>query len=106
MGACACSAFRTRRVLWCVLLTPTPPPSQSLEQSYLVLHQCMYVILDEADRMIDLGFEPQVSSILERMGAAYATAGEGGEYAIHVMAYTTEKLRGALWLAKAHARMG
>ena len=25
-----------------------------------VLNQCNYVVLDEADRMIDLGFEPQV----------------------------------------------
>jgi len=27
---------------------------------YAVLNQCNYVVLDEADRMIDLGFEPQV----------------------------------------------
>jgi superfamily II DNA/RNA helicase len=25
-----------------------------------VLNQCNYVVLDEADRTIDLGFEPQV----------------------------------------------
>ena len=31
-----------------------------LERSYAVLNQCNYVVLDEADRMIDLGFEPQV----------------------------------------------
>ena len=30
-----------------------------LEQRYAVLNQCNYVVLDEADRMIDLGFEPQ-----------------------------------------------
>ena len=34
-------------------------PSSSL-QSYAVLNQCNYIVLDEADRMIDLGFEPQV----------------------------------------------
>ena len=33
-----------------------------LEQRYAVLNQCNYVVLDEADRMIDLGFEPQVRS--------------------------------------------
>ena len=33
-----------------------------LEQRYAVLNQCNYVVLDEADRMIDLGFEPQVMS--------------------------------------------
>lgn len=31
-----------------------------LERHYAVLNQCNYVVLDEADRMIDLGFEPQV----------------------------------------------
>jgi ATP-dependent RNA helicase DDX23/PRP28 len=32
-----------------------------------VLNQCNYVVLDEADRMIDMGFEPQVVSILDEM---------------------------------------
>jgi hypothetical protein len=31
-----------------------------VERHYCVLNQCNYVVLDEADRMIDLGFEPQV----------------------------------------------
>jgi len=39
-----------------------------LETQYLVLNQANYVVLDEADRMIDMGFEPQVNSILEEMG--------------------------------------
>jgi len=30
-----------------------------------VLNQCARVVLDEADRMIDLGFEPQVNKVLE-----------------------------------------
>jgi ATP-dependent RNA helicase DDX23/PRP28 len=29
--------------------------------------QCNYVVLDEADRMIDMGFEPQVQAILDAM---------------------------------------
>ncbi|CAI9771850.1 unnamed protein product [Fraxinus pennsylvanica] len=33
-----------------------------LERRYLVLNQCHYEILDESDRMIDMGFEPQGSS--------------------------------------------
>ena len=33
-----------------------------LQKSYAVLNQCNYVVMDEADRMIDLGFEPQVQS--------------------------------------------
>ena len=39
------------------------------ESSILVLNQCNYVVLDEADRMIDLGFEPQVNEIFEKMPA-------------------------------------
>ncbi|KAI7836834.1 hypothetical protein COHA_009335 [Chlorella ohadii] len=38
-----------------------------IERSYAVLNQCNYVVLDEADRMIDLGFEPQVMSVLDAM---------------------------------------
>ena len=36
-----------------------------LENRYLVLSQCTYAVLDEADRMIDMGFEPDVQKILE-----------------------------------------
>ncbi|CAI4220802.1 unnamed protein product, partial [Auanema sp. JU1783] len=36
-----------------------------LENRYLLLEQCTYVILDEADRMLDMGFEPDVKKILE-----------------------------------------
>ena len=35
-----------------------------LENRYLVLGRCTYTVLDEADRMIDLGFEPEVNKIL------------------------------------------
>jgi ATP-dependent RNA helicase DDX23/PRP28 len=34
---------------------------------YAVLNQCNYVVLDEADRMIDMGFEPQVMGVLDAM---------------------------------------
>lgn len=36
-----------------------------LENRYLVLGRCTYLVLDEADRMIDMGFEPDVQKILE-----------------------------------------
>ncbi|VDD82848.1 unnamed protein product [Mesocestoides corti] len=35
-----------------------------LESRYIVLNQCTYVVLDEADKMIDMGFEPHVNNIL------------------------------------------
>ncbi|CAF2375746.1 BnaC01g44880D [Brassica napus] len=38
-----------------------------LERWYAVLNQCYYVVLDEADRMIDVGFEPQVAGVLDVM---------------------------------------
>ncbi|KFK44687.1 hypothetical protein AALP_AA1G290500 [Arabis alpina] len=38
-----------------------------LERRYVVLNQCNYVVLDEADRMIDMGFEPQVVGVLDAM---------------------------------------
>jgi ATP-dependent RNA helicase DDX23/PRP28 len=38
-----------------------------LERRMLVLSQCCYVIMDEADRMIDLGFEDPVNRILDAL---------------------------------------
>ncbi|XP_074658573.1 putative ATP-dependent RNA helicase DDX23 [Tubulanus polymorphus] len=38
-----------------------------LENRYLVLGRCTYVVMDEADRMIDMGFEPDVQKILEHL---------------------------------------
>ncbi|XVF25546.1 hypothetical protein REPUB_Repub13aG0221300 [Reevesia pubescens] len=38
-----------------------------LERRYVVLNHCNYVVLDEADRMIDMGFEPQVVGVLDAM---------------------------------------
>ncbi|KAH9403555.1 DEAD (Asp-Glu-Ala-Asp) box polypeptide 23 [Tyrophagus putrescentiae] len=38
-----------------------------LENRYLVLSRCTYIVLDEADRMIDMGFEADVQKILDHM---------------------------------------
>jgi len=38
-----------------------------LENRYLVLSRCTYIVMDEADRMIDMGFEPDVQKILDHM---------------------------------------
>jgi superfamily II DNA/RNA helicase len=32
-----------------------------LENRYMSLNLCSYVIMDEADKMLDMGFEPEVN---------------------------------------------
>ena len=54
--------FKLRKGCEIVIATPGRL-LDCLEQRYAVLNQCNYVVLDEADRMIDMGFEPQVSLI-------------------------------------------
>lgn len=39
----------------------------ALKKRILVLHRCNYVVLDEADRMIDMNFEPQIIKIMDEM---------------------------------------
>lgn len=41
-----------------------------IERRVLVLSQCCYVIMDEADRMIDMGFEEPVNKILSALPAS------------------------------------
>jgi ATP-dependent RNA helicase DDX23/PRP28 len=41
-----------------------------LERRLLVLSQCCYIIMDEADRMIDMGFEEPVNKILDALPVA------------------------------------
>ena len=41
-----------------------------LQTRYVVFNQCNYLVLDEADRMIDMGFEPQVEEVLSQMVGA------------------------------------
>ena len=41
--------------------------NDALDRRYMVLNQCNYCVLDEADRMIDMGFEPQVKAVLDAM---------------------------------------
>lgn len=38
-----------------------------LERHVLVLSQCTYIVMDEADRMVDLGFEEAVNAVLDAL---------------------------------------
>jgi ATP-dependent RNA helicase DDX23/PRP28 len=43
-----------------------------IDKSMLVMSQCRYVVMDEADRMVDLGFEIDLNFILDSMPATFA----------------------------------
>jgi len=52
----------------CEVVIATPGRlNDCLGLRYIVLNQCNYVVLDEADRMINMGFEAQVNMILDAM---------------------------------------
>ena len=62
---CVCTKLFVK--LNCVLQIVIATPGRLidvLENRYIVLNQCTYVVMDEADRMIDMGFEPDVQKIL------------------------------------------
>eukprot|EP00406_Dinophysis_acuminata_P044466 CAMPEP_0179312854 /NCGR_PEP_ID=MMETSP0797-20121207/53497_1 /TAXON_ID=47934 /ORGANISM="Dinophysis acuminata, Strain DAEP01" /LENGTH=595 /DNA_ID=CAMNT_0021022833 /DNA_START=88 /DNA_END=1871 /DNA_ORIENTATION=- len=49
------------------VIVATPGRLNDFLESWQVdLSQCGYVVLDEADRMLDMGFEPQIRSILQK----------------------------------------
>uniref|UniRef100_A0A1L8DJ62 Probable ATP-dependent RNA helicase DDX23 n=1 Tax=Nyssomyia neivai TaxID=330878 RepID=A0A1L8DJ62_9DIPT len=87
--------FRLR--LGCEIVIATPGRLiDVLENRYLVLNQCTYIVLDEADRMIDMGFEPDVQKILEFMPVSNLKPDtEEAEDATKLMAnfYTKKKYR-------------
>jgi ATP-dependent RNA helicase DDX3X len=39
-----------------------------IERRRVSLHQIIFLVLDEADRMLDMGFEPQIRRIVEQEG--------------------------------------
>jgi len=52
----------------CDVIVATPGRLIDLLSSHVaVLNQCSYVVLDEADRMIDMGFEQQVNKVLDAL---------------------------------------
>jgi len=42
-----------------------------IDKSMIVMSQCRYVVMDEADRMVDLGFEIDLNLILDSMPATF-----------------------------------
>ena len=54
--------------------------NECLELTYMVLNQCSYCVLDEGDRMIDMGFAPQLESILDHMGGSLKSENEHEAY--------------------------
>ncbi|SIO73833.1 DEAD-box ATP-dependent RNA helicase [Babesia microti strain RI] len=59
-------AFELRRGTEIIIGTPGRI-KDCLDRAYIVLNQCNYVILDEADRMVDMGFEEVVNDILDKI---------------------------------------
>ncbi|RXK41784.1 pre-mRNA-splicing ATP-dependent RNA helicase PRP28 [Tremella mesenterica] len=44
---------------------------EMIDKSMVVMTQCRYVVMDEADRMVDLGFETDLNFILDSMPATF-----------------------------------
>lgn len=57
-----------------------------LDRRILVLNQCAYVVMDEADRMIDMGFEADVNFILDALPVSNVKPEDGEETEVKEMA--------------------
>ena len=56
----------------CDILVATPGRlSDLIERARVSLSRVNYLALDEADRMLDMGFEPQIRRIVEQVGVPH-----------------------------------
>jgi len=79
-AACAYGGAPKRDQEWaikngpdCLIATPGRL-NDFLENGAVNLDQCRFAILDEADRMLDMGFEPQIRKIMDRVPRERQTA--------------------------------
>ncbi|ORY97848.1 P-loop containing nucleoside triphosphate hydrolase protein [Syncephalastrum racemosum] len=71
-------AFNMRNGAEIIIATPGRL-KDCLDRRILVLNQCAYVVMDEADRMIDMGFEADVNFILDALPVSNVKPEDGEE---------------------------
>ena len=81
--------FRLREGVEVIIGTPGRL-KDCLETRYLVLNQCNYIVLDEADRMVDMGFEVELNFVLESMGGKLKAENEDEAYQEEALAQRGE----------------
>jgi len=70
------------------IVIATPGRAQDMiERQQLVLNQCNFVVLDEADRMVGLGFDDQIQAILSTMGFSNEKATPIGDRLLYRKTY-------------------